>query len=375
MELKPLRPSNLIRVMPAKEVRSDARAATHLLSGLRPPTTCRLLRARRGRRRRLPGPRQGARRREPARADASRWSPRCGPLGALVVVNDRLDVALASGADGVHLGRGRSAGRRGASARARPGRRRHLPGPRPGVGGRGGDGADYAGFGPVFATASKAGLPAPLGTEAVRRPRASCRWSAIGGIDAATARAVRDAGAARRRRDRRDLATTRSGRRSEGARRGGRLMRVTDPRGRDHRSVLRRRAGPARPRGRGRRPVHPARGASYAAAGMLSPSAEVWHGEDDAARPRPAQPRALARRTPPAWACRCRPTGTLLVGSDHGRPAAGGAAVLRCSRPRRRGRRCSTGGELLVARADARSAGGRWRLAARRPQRRPPGRR
>jgi glycine oxidase len=61
----------------------------------------------------------------------------------------------------------------------------------------------------------------------------------------------------------------------------------------------------------------PGQGASYAAAGMLSPSAEVWHGEDDVLRLGLA---SLALW--PEYAARLgvvlRAAGTLLVGSDAG---------------------------------------------------------
>jgi thiamine-phosphate pyrophosphorylase len=116
------------------------------------------------------------------------------PLGATVVVNDRLDVALAAGADGVHLGRRDlpvAVARRlapgllvGATCRSRA----HAE-----VAAR--DGADYAGFGPVFATGSKDGLPAPLGVDAVATAAGLLPLVAIGGIGASTAAAVRAAGA------------------------------------------------------------------------------------------------------------------------------------------------------------------------------------
>lgn len=116
------------------------------------------------------------------------------PLGAVVVVNDRVDVALAAGADGVHLGRDDlpvAVARGlapdlfvGATCRDRDQARQAAI-----------DGADYAGFGPVFATASKAGLPAPLGIEAVRAAAGILPLVGIGGIDAVTARPVLAAGA------------------------------------------------------------------------------------------------------------------------------------------------------------------------------------
>ncbi len=116
------------------------------------------------------------------------------PLGAAVVVNDRVDIALASGADGVHLGRADlpvAVARRlapdlliGATCRDRDQARQAAA-----------DGADYAGFGPVFATVSKTGLPAPLGSEAVRVAAGILPLVGIGGIDPVTARVVRAAGA------------------------------------------------------------------------------------------------------------------------------------------------------------------------------------
>jgi thiamine-phosphate pyrophosphorylase len=116
------------------------------------------------------------------------------PSGAAVLVNDRLDVALAADADGVHLGR---ADLPVAAAR------RIAPGLLVGATCRTPEevsaaarcGADYAGFGPVFASGSKAGLPAPLGTAAVTSATGLLPLVAIGGISASTAAAVMAAGA------------------------------------------------------------------------------------------------------------------------------------------------------------------------------------
>lgn len=116
------------------------------------------------------------------------------PYDARVLVNDRLDVALASGADGVHLG---------ADDLAVADARRLAPGlvvgatcrSRAGAEAAAAEGADYAGFGPLFATTSKAGLPAPLGPDAVRAAAGVLPLVAIGGLTAATAADARSAGA------------------------------------------------------------------------------------------------------------------------------------------------------------------------------------
>lgn len=117
---------------------------------------------------------------------------------ACVVVDDRLDVALASGAHGVHLGASDlplAEARRIADAVA-PGL---LIGAtcrdRAAVEAAAAAGADYAGFGPVFATSSKAGLPDPLGVEAIAAATGVLPLIAIGGISATTAGDVRAAGA------------------------------------------------------------------------------------------------------------------------------------------------------------------------------------
>lgn len=118
--------------------------------------------------------------------------------GACVVVDDRLDVALAAGADGVHLGASDlplAEARRIADAVA--------PGliigatcrDRAAVEAAAAAGADYAGFGPIFATTSKAGLPDPLGVSAVADAAGVLPLIAIGGISTASAGAVRAAGA------------------------------------------------------------------------------------------------------------------------------------------------------------------------------------
>src|SRR5690606_25664353 len=103
------------------------------------------------------------------------------PAGAMVVVDDRLDVALVTGADGVHLG---------AEDLAVGDARRVAPDLVVGatcrdagaVGAAAAAGATYAGFGPVFETSSKAGLPAPLGTDPITAAGTQLPLVAIGGM-------------------------------------------------------------------------------------------------------------------------------------------------------------------------------------------------
>ncbi len=116
------------------------------------------------------------------------------PAGATVTVNDRLDVALATGANGVHLGTSDlpvAAARRIAPGLLIGATCRSLAS----VVGAAREGADYAGFGPVWASASKPGLPDPLGPEAVAAAAGALPLVAIGGVDAARTAEVRAAGA------------------------------------------------------------------------------------------------------------------------------------------------------------------------------------
>ena len=118
------------------------------------------------------------------------------PVGVPLIVNDRVDVALASGADGVHVGQDDIA----------PADVRQLVGERciVGLSVTNVDQAcvvdprvvDYVGLGPVFATASKEDAAPPLGLDGTR---AACRALAvpavaIGGVSADTAAAVIDTG-------------------------------------------------------------------------------------------------------------------------------------------------------------------------------------
>jgi thiamine-phosphate pyrophosphorylase len=114
---------------------------------------------------------------------------------ARVVVNRRADVALAAGADGVHLG---FDGMAPADARALLG-----PGALVGYSAHAPEeidaacGASYAHLAPVFAPLSKTGERPPLGLDALARAAArGLPVLAQGGISAANAREVVAAGAA-----------------------------------------------------------------------------------------------------------------------------------------------------------------------------------
>jgi thiamine-phosphate pyrophosphorylase len=119
--------------------------------------------------------------------------------GALLIINDRLDVALAAEADGVHLGQDDlplAAARRLAGDRLLIGVSTHdLAQVRAAVAG----GADYLGYGPVFSTATKRNPDPVQGLEALAAAVAAAAplpVVAIGGITPATGAAVAATGAA-----------------------------------------------------------------------------------------------------------------------------------------------------------------------------------
>ena len=118
----------------------------------------------------------------------------CGDAGALFVVNDRVDVAIESGAAGVHLGQGDEL----PGARARLGPERILGvsvGTVEEARRAEGAGADYLGV-TVWSTATKPEA-APVGLDGLREVAASTALPVvgIGGIDAGNAREVLAAGA------------------------------------------------------------------------------------------------------------------------------------------------------------------------------------
>jgi thiamine-phosphate pyrophosphorylase len=118
--------------------------------------------------------------------------------GALFILNDRPDLALEAGADGVHVGQDDASV---AQARAVVGPDRlvglstHTPAQ---VDAAATLGVDYIGVGPVHATPTKPGRPA-VGLDLVRyaAQNAQVPFFAIGGINPDNVDAVRAAGAAR----------------------------------------------------------------------------------------------------------------------------------------------------------------------------------
>ncbi len=118
--------------------------------------------------------------------------------GIPFIVNDRLDIALAADADGVHVGQ--------SDLPASVVREIMGPGRILGVSVdtveeailAEKDGADYLGVGPVFeARGTKPDAGLPLGVDRIARIRRRCGLPivAIGGINAENARTVREAGA------------------------------------------------------------------------------------------------------------------------------------------------------------------------------------
>ncbi len=128
---------------------------------------------------------------------ATRLRQVCQARSVLFIVNDRLDLALAVGADGVHLGLHDlplAAARRIAGPRV-------LIGASPqtiadAVEARE-QGADYVGAGPVFVTGSKADAGEPIGLDGLhdRALAAALPTVGIGGITIENAAAVIAAGA------------------------------------------------------------------------------------------------------------------------------------------------------------------------------------
>ena len=114
---------------------------------------------------------------------AQEFRRRTEAAGSLLIIDDRVDIALAAGADGVHLGQTDlpvAAARRiapdliaGASSHSLE---EALAAQEAGAG--------YVNLGPIFATATKPSA-IPLGVEAINRitPHLKIPWSTMGGIN------------------------------------------------------------------------------------------------------------------------------------------------------------------------------------------------
>lgn len=121
----------------------------------------------------------------------------CSRAGVNLIINDRVDIAIASNADGVHLGQ---------DDFPIPLARRLL-GEEKIIGGSAGnieeamkcdnEGADYIGFGPVYPTMSKDDAGPAKGIELMKelKKRIRCPVIAIGGVNTLNLREIIDAGA------------------------------------------------------------------------------------------------------------------------------------------------------------------------------------
>lgn len=128
---------------------------------------------------------------------AARIAPLCRAAGALCLINDRLHIALAVGADGAHVGAldlPVRAARKvlgpgailGATAREPVSARQAVA-----------DGASYLGVGPAYRTVTKAGLPEPIGVPGIAAVCAAVAVPvvAIGGVTGDRVPELRAAGA------------------------------------------------------------------------------------------------------------------------------------------------------------------------------------
>jgi len=117
--------------------------------------------------------------------------------GARLIMNDRADLCLAAGFDGVHLGQedlSPEGARRIVGEKLWVGVSTHNPEQ---VRAEASGSADYVAVGPVFATSSKANPDPVIGLEGVRMARSLTQKPlvAIGGITRENCRSVLDAGA------------------------------------------------------------------------------------------------------------------------------------------------------------------------------------
>ncbi|NLA76036.1 MAG: thiamine phosphate synthase, partial [Deltaproteobacteria bacterium] len=117
---------------------------------------------------------------------ATRIKALCARAGVTLIINDRVDVAIASGADGVHLGQDDFPVPLA----------RKLLGPKAIIGGSAGnieealkclsDGVDYIGSGPVYGTKTKSDAGSATGIETIKSisEKIALPVIAIGGVTA-----------------------------------------------------------------------------------------------------------------------------------------------------------------------------------------------
>lgn len=116
---------------------------------------------------------------------------------AKLIINDRVDIALSVGADGVHLGRNSipaSAARKISGGKLMIGVSTHSIGEACDAAN---DGADFVTLGPIYQTSSKLKYGNPLGVDIIKevKARISIPVFAIGGIKPDRIKEVRKAGA------------------------------------------------------------------------------------------------------------------------------------------------------------------------------------
>jgi thiamine-phosphate pyrophosphorylase len=129
--------------------------------------------------------------------EACRMKEICSGRGVKLIINDRIDIALASGADGVHIGQEdlpypvarKLLGRDKIIGVTVHSLAEALEAMR--------EGADYLGVSPIFATATKSDAGTPCGLETLKRIRQACAipLAVIGGIDLTNVDTVIETGA------------------------------------------------------------------------------------------------------------------------------------------------------------------------------------
>lgn len=134
----------------------------------------------------------------PLLAIAARFRAACDRHGALFVINDRPDLAIAAGADGVHLGQDDlppAIARDLVGEQMLIGRSTHSPAQ---MRAAFGEPVDYVCVGPVHETPTKPGRAATgLDLVALAAAESAVPWFAIGGLDPQTAKEAAAAGATR----------------------------------------------------------------------------------------------------------------------------------------------------------------------------------